>query len=222
MPTISKEFSEIYGSNGPLNYRKNTSINNLARNIVPNQEFNNNVSKNVGKNVATNVATNVAKIDMPSSANYTESSIPWGIIIFIAVILIIIGIIYYNKDRIFALFDKINKIDDVTKKTDDIIKKYEDEKIEKEQEHENSIQEKEREETIKKEKEQKGGMHELDAKINSVTSYKDNQKVKENGFCYIGYDNGQRECTNVFDGDICMSGELFPTMDICINPHLRK
>jgi hypothetical protein len=220
MPTISKEFSEIYGSNGPLNYRKNTSINNLARNIVPNQEFNNNVSKNIGKNVANNVEQNFAKIDMPSSSTYTESSIPWRLILFIAIILIIIGVIYYNKDRIFAFFDKINKIDDVNKKTDDMIKKYEDDKIE--QEHENSIQEQERNETIKKENEKKGGMHELDSKINSVTSYKDNQKVKENGFCYIGYDNGQRECTNVFDGDICMSGELFPTMDICINPHLRK
>ena len=221
MPTISKEFSEIYGPNGPLNYRKNTSINNLAKNIVPNQEFNNNVSKNALKNAANNSAMNLAKIDMPSSANNREpSSIPWGIILFMAIILILIGVIYYNKDRIFAFFDKINTNDEVSKKKDDIIKKYENEKIE--HDHEKSIQENEHNESIKKLKEEKGGMHELDAKINSVTSYKDNQKVKENGFCYIGYDTGQRECTNVFDGDICMSGELFPTMDICINPHLRK
>jgi hypothetical protein len=209
MPTISNEFSEMYGKNGPLNFRKDPSINNLAKNIVPNQAFNNNVSKNVSMNRSMN-------IDMPSNKSEVASSIPWGIIIFSLIILIIIGVIYYYKDNIYGWFDKINKLDDVNKKTDDFIKKYEDDKIEQ------SIQEHELREHSKKEKEEKGGVQELDNKINSVTTYKDNQRVKENGFCYIGYDSGQRECTNVFDGDICMSGELFPTMDICINPHLRK
>ena len=185
MPTITNEFSEMYGKNKPLNYTTNTSINNLAKRIVPNQEFNNNVSKNVSMNRSMNV-------EMPSNVS-EASSIPWGIILFVVIILILIGIIYYYKDYIYGLFDKINKIDDTNKKTDDFIKKYEDDKIEQ------SIQEHERKEHSKKEKEEKGGVHELDNKINSVTTYKDNQKVKENGFCYIGYDSGQRECTNVFD-----------------------
>jgi hypothetical protein len=215
MPTISNEFSEMYGKNGPLNFRKDTSINNLAKNIVPNQEFNNNVSKNANFAKNSNVSKNITN-STPISSDISASSIPWGTIIFVFIMLIIIGAIYYYKDHIYGWFDKINKLDDVTKKTDDFIKKYEDDKIEQ------SIQEHERREHSKKEKEEKGGVQELDNKINSVTSYKDNQKVKENGFCYIGYDSGQRECTNVFDGDICMSGELFPTMDICINPHLRK
>jgi hypothetical protein len=205
MPTISKAFSEIYGENGPLNFRKNTSINNLAKNIVPNQEFNNNVTKNM----------NVNK-DVPNvSREIVPSSIPWGPILFIVVILIIVAIIYYYKDYIYSLFDKINKIEDVNKKTDDFIKKYEDDKIEQ------SIKEHELNKHNDKDKEEKGGINELNTKINNVTTYKDKQKVKENGFCYIGYDNGQRECTNVFDGDICMSGDVFPTMDVCINPHLR-
>jgi len=37
---------------------------------------------------------------------------------------------------------------------------------------------------------------------------------------YIGYDDGQRVCTNAFEGDTCMSGQIFPKMDICINPRL--
>ena len=206
MPTISKEFSEIYGPNGPLNYKKNTSINNIAKNIVPNQEFNNNVT-NVTKNMNKNTILD------ESSSDAAASTIPWGIILFIIVILILIGVIYYNKERIYGLFDKINKIDD-SKPTDDIIKNNDDN-------IQHSIQEHERDKNDKKEKENKGGINELNTKINSITSYKDTQKAKNNEFCYIGYDNGQRECTNVFDGDICMSGELFPTMDICINPHLR-
>ena len=46
--------------------------------------------------------------------------------------------------------------------------------------------------------------------------------VKENSFCYIGYDDGQRVCTNAFEGDTCMSGQIFPKMDICINPRLMS
>jgi hypothetical protein len=42
------------------------------------------------------------------------------------------------------------------------------------------------------------------------------------GFCYIGEDRGFRSCINVGDGDTCMSGDIFPTEAICINPNLRE
>ena len=42
------------------------------------------------------------------------------------------------------------------------------------------------------------------------------------GFCYIGEDRGFRSCIEVGEGDICMSGDIFPTQDICINPNLRE
>ena len=42
------------------------------------------------------------------------------------------------------------------------------------------------------------------------------------GFCYIGEDRGYRSCLRVGEGDACMSGEIFPTRDICINPNLRQ
>ena len=55
---------------------------------------------------------------------------------------------------------------------------------------------------------------------NNISPYKE-ANVTENGYCYIGYDNGQRECVDVYAGDVCMSGEIFPSLDICINPKLR-
>jgi archaellum component FlaC len=61
----------------------------------------------------------------------------------------------------------------------------------------------------------------LNNKINDVSPYKE-ANVTADGFCYIGYDNGQRECVDVYAGDICMSGEIFPSLDICINPKMRK
>jgi hypothetical protein len=49
------------------------------------------------------------------------------------------------------------------------------------------------------------------------------QKVKgKSGFCYIGEDRGFRSCIEVGENDTCMSGDIFPTEDICINPSLRE
>ena len=41
------------------------------------------------------------------------------------------------------------------------------------------------------------------------------------GWCYIGEDNGTRTCAEIGVNDICMSGDIFPTRDVCINPNLR-
>ena len=43
----------------------------------------------------------------------------------------------------------------------------------------------------------------------------------KSGYCYIGEDRGFRSCIRVGENDQCMSGDIFPTMDICINPNLR-
>ena len=42
------------------------------------------------------------------------------------------------------------------------------------------------------------------------------------GYCYVGEDRGYRSCVKVSEKDICMSGDIFPTHDICINPNLRE
>lgn len=41
------------------------------------------------------------------------------------------------------------------------------------------------------------------------------------GFCYIGKINDARYCAKVSSNSNCMSGEIYPSMDICINPKLR-
>jgi len=48
------------------------------------------------------------------------------------------------------------------------------------------------------------------------------QRPHKPGWCYIGTDRGYRSCIKVSDSDKCMSGEIFPTKDICISPSLRK
>jgi hypothetical protein len=41
------------------------------------------------------------------------------------------------------------------------------------------------------------------------------------GWCYIGEDRGFRSCAQVGVNDQCMSGDIFPTNEICMNPNLR-
>lgn len=53
----------------------------------------------------------------------------------------------------------------------------------------------------------------------SMTQMKPKSKA---GFCYIGEDRGFRSCIEVGEGDVCMSGDIFPTRAICINPNLRE
>ena len=41
------------------------------------------------------------------------------------------------------------------------------------------------------------------------------------GWCYIGEDRGFRSCAKVGVNDKCMSGYIFPSHEICVNPSLR-
>ena len=48
------------------------------------------------------------------------------------------------------------------------------------------------------------------------------QEKKRKGYCYVGTDRTFRSCIKVGKNDTCMSGKIFPTKDICINPSLRE
>jgi hypothetical protein len=49
----------------------------------------------------------------------------------------------------------------------------------------------------------------------------DNTQQGKAGWCYIGSEQGYRSCSQVGEADTCMSGNIFPTQDICVNPSLR-
>lgn len=42
------------------------------------------------------------------------------------------------------------------------------------------------------------------------------------GWCYVGEDRGFRSCVEVGSSHECMSGNVFPSKDVCINPSLRQ
>lgn len=44
---------------------------------------------------------------------------------------------------------------------------------------------------------------------------------KQGGYCFIGEDRGVRTCAKVKYSSDCMSGDIFPSNEICVNPSLR-
>jgi len=56
---------------------------------------------------------------------------------------------------------------------------------------------------------------------NEILDYllKKENNVQE--WCFVGESNGVRHCT-ISEGNKCISGNVFPTKDLCINPKLRS
>jgi hypothetical protein len=63
------------------------------------------------------------------------------------------------------------------------------------------------------------GLNDMDYEADEATS--SIQGGGKSGWCYIGEDRGFRSCASVGPNDTCMSGDIFPTHEICINPNLR-
>jgi hypothetical protein len=55
-----------------------------------------------------------------------------------------------------------------------------------------------------------------------ATSNTQSNRTGKAGFCYIGEDRGFRSCIEVKENDTCMSGQIFPSSAICVNPNLRE
>ena len=57
-----------------------------------------------------------------------------------------------------------------------------------------------------------------DDSYSSIQASKSSSKA---GWCFIGEDRGFRSCIQVGENDQCMSGDIFPSEEICVNPTLR-
>ena len=62
-----------------------------------------------------------------------------------------------------------------------------------------------------------GGLPAADDSISSIQT----SNMGKAGWCFIGEERGIRTCAKVKETDTCMSGNIFPSQDICVNPTLR-
>lgn len=56
----------------------------------------------------------------------------------------------------------------------------------------------------------------------STSSIQMSSTTGKAGWCYIGEERGFRTCAEVGVNDTCMSGDIFPSQQICVNPNLRS
>tara|TARA_B110001454_G_C12669403_1_gene413053 strand:- start:497 stop:1123 length:627 start_codon:yes stop_codon:yes gene_type:complete len=54
-----------------------------------------------------------------------------------------------------------------------------------------------------------------------VSTESDIQQSKKGSYCYIGTDRTYRTCVKMKENDTCVSKQVFPTLEVCINPKLR-
>ena len=74
--------------------------------------------------------------------------------------------------------------------------------------------------TVKNEKKRVRPPPEGDISGSSTQSSRGSKR--KGGFCFIGADDGVRSCVRVMDRSECMSGDIFPSRAICMNPSLRE
>jgi hypothetical protein len=55
----------------------------------------------------------------------------------------------------------------------------------------------------------------------SCSSIQNTKPANKAGWCFIGTDKGFRSCAYVSETDKCMSGEIFPSQQVRVNPSLR-
>jgi hypothetical protein len=55
----------------------------------------------------------------------------------------------------------------------------------------------------------------------SSSSIQSSKSSGKSGWCYIGEDRGFRSCIKVGENDQCMSGDIYPSQQICMYPELR-
>jgi hypothetical protein len=63
--------------------------------------------------------------------------------------------------------------------------------------------------------------HEQDKDYQALEASSSVHSAGKSGWCFVGEDRGFRSCALVNEDDKCMSGDIFPSQELCINPNLR-
>ena len=205
--SLYEYYGEMYGDNKDLS--NDTTTEKFIENSYGLNEFEN--SKPIQENNisilnSNNLGNNYVQSN-PSS-NYKI----FQLISILIIICLLILLYFYRKeiksnikyyyDSLFKSSSKQEKeIKQLNKSMKDVMKKRETNQKNRENEK----------------KKNKGGVNQLVQKM----KYNKDQISENPGYCYIGEENGQRSCSEIYEGDICMSGEIFQSNELCMNPKLR-
>lgn len=176
---------------------------------------------------------NILRVDPPSSYWF------WIKTLFLILMIVVLGLnIYYYMTEGVTLFAKmlgqgVENTAEETKRGAEAI-----EKVLLEPEESKNIDKKE--DTIESKKEVISKLRQRIHKgKNSKKDKKEEEKIpksvpspdlsshddlnhQKKQYCYVGNLGGKRHCAEIEQSDKCISGDIFPTESLCVNPNLRK
>ena len=236
--TLRNSVKEVYkkSKNNNNNYGlNNTLFNNNNNNTSESINVPKNNTNKINNNNNKNNNNNVDYVNDVSVSSKPLLNLNTMILMFFFVLIVsVIGLIIYFKDFVLD-FIKNAFFKEETEKTEREINELKVEleenkktKLLIEQELE-ELRKKHSESLNKKESEQKVQQGDLPKKESPKKNkksneelrklYSDDQFVKNDGFCYIGTDNNMRQCVEVYNGDICESGDVYNRIDDCLMPN---
>ena len=235
--TIRNTVKEVYNTNVQ-------NIGSVGPSPLSSSLFEKNHS-NTTKNVSVgNYDNNTNKLSLNNSNSQMKEGMPPSsssfntILFFLLLLVAIAGAVYYYRKEIKKYFDKIfGKDKTISKEVVEIKENGEELKETKTlSEREGEIVEKDKltikkggnvlvdDKVVKKSKKEEEKKENKDQK-NGIdkSKYSQNQIVsKDDMYCYIGEDDNTRQCIQVFEDDVCTSGDIFNRIDECLVSRTNK
>jgi hypothetical protein len=202
---IYEYYKEMYGNNQKFSNSNNVAPlieNNYTLDDIEGNKpiYENDVSVLEPSNLEIN------SVDKPTSNIFY--------IVLIIILLVLLVLLYFYrkqiKDQLKKYYDSFFKPSNTQEKEIRQLNKSVKMEMKK---REKSVNDKKNEN-----KKKKGGVNQLVQKM----KYDKDQISNSAGYCYIGEENGQRSCSEIYEGDICMSGDIFPSNELCMYPKLRQ
>jgi len=176
---------------------------------------------------------NILRVDPPSSYWF------WIKTLFLILMIVVLGLnVYYYMTEGVTLFAKmlgqgVENTEEETKRGAEAIEKVllEPEESKNINKKEDTIESKKEtisklRQRIHKGKESKKEKKEEEKIPKSVPSpdlsSHDDLNHQKKQYCYVGNLGGKRHCAEIAQSDKCISGDIFPSESICVNPNLRK
>lgn len=202
---------------------KNKNINSLIGDLYKKNGLlskNNNIEKHID-NINKDYITNQFNDDYVDMFNDTpkRSYFFYYFLWTIFIVFLVVGfvLLFYFRNSIHKYFKSLF----VNKEIQDELKEIKELKKSIKQEQKQQEKQQQEKKEKKEKKVPKKNIKVLEDNISNKIRYSKNKYADYDGFCYIGYDKGQRECTEIEKGDVCLSGEIFPSQEICMVPTLR-
>jgi predicted PurR-regulated permease PerM len=197
----------VYNHRNNMNDYTNADFDNMNGNM--NRNMNGNMNSNMNRNMNGNMNRNMnGNMNDNMNDNVPQTSYVFNLFV-VFILAAFIGAIVYFKDTLIKYYNDMQTKPSVNTELKQLNKSIKEEQ---------KLREQKEKEAEKEKKIKKGGVNQLVQKMN----YKSNQIAKDDGYCYIGYDKGMRNCGEIYESQICMSGEIFPSLEMCMFPKLRS